>query len=223
MTWKTPYSSHSLRSLSASFPSHLISCWQQVLVSSVEEGTHGSYGAGLLRFNHFCDLHHIPEVERMPASEALLSIFISSYGAGHVAPGTVSTWLAGPQLWHAVNNAPWHGDALLSRTRKGVSKLAPASSHRLPRDPSPSNTWWFFVHLSICPTPAMPQFGPALARRGETVPGSVRFSLTQLQSSTCLAMLLVDAPRNAARRRTSTNLCSSKSRGRRRKSLWAIG
>jgi hypothetical protein len=71
----------------------------------------------------------------MPASKPLLSIFISSYGAGNVAAGTVSTWLAGLQLWHAVNNAPWHGDSLLSRTRKGVSKLAPLSSHRLPRDP----------------------------------------------------------------------------------------
>jgi len=71
----------------------------------------------------------------MPASEALLSIFISSYGAGHVASGTVSTWLSGLQLWHAVNFAPWHGAALLSRTRKGVSKLAPPSSRRLPRDP----------------------------------------------------------------------------------------
>ncbi|KAF8175675.1 hypothetical protein K438DRAFT_1770970 [Mycena galopus ATCC 62051] len=63
----------------------------------------------------------------MPASESLFSTFIPSYGAGHVVNGTVSTWLAGVQLWH--------GDALLSRTRKGVSKLAPASSRRLPLDP----------------------------------------------------------------------------------------
>ncbi|KAF8207524.1 hypothetical protein K438DRAFT_1962444 [Mycena galopus ATCC 62051] len=63
----------------------------------------------------------------MPASESLLSIFIPSYGAGHVVNGTVSTWLAGVQLWH--------GDALLSLTRKGVSKLAPASSRHLPLDP----------------------------------------------------------------------------------------
>jgi hypothetical protein len=135
MSWKTPYSFHSLRSLSASFAPDLIARWQQVLAASVDEGTHGLYGAGLLRFNHFCDLHNIPERHRMPASEELLSIFISSYGAGHVASGTVSTWLAGLQLWHAFNNAPWHGAALLSRTRKGVSKLTPPTSHRLPRDP----------------------------------------------------------------------------------------
>ncbi|KAJ7613011.1 DNA breaking-rejoining enzyme [Roridomyces roridus] len=102
---------------------------------AASERTRGSYVAGLLRFNHFCDLHSIPESARMPASEALLSMFVSSYGAGLVAAGTVSTWLSGLQLWHTVNLAPWHGGTLLSRTRKGVSKLAPESSRRPPRDP----------------------------------------------------------------------------------------
>ncbi|KAJ7610653.1 DNA breaking-rejoining enzyme [Mycena polygramma] len=134
-TWNTPYTFHALRSLSASFSADLISRWQAVIAASVDDETHGTYAAGLLRFNHFCDLHNIPESERMPASEALLSIFISSYGAGHVAAGTVSTWLSGLQLWHSINFAPWHGAALLARTKKGVSKLAPASSRRLPRDP----------------------------------------------------------------------------------------
>ncbi|KAK6967056.1 DNA breaking-rejoining enzyme [Favolaschia claudopus] len=118
LSWRTPYSFHSLRSLSVSFSPDLISRWQTVLAASVERDTHGSYAAGLLRFNHFCDLHNIPETQRMPASEALLSIFVSSYGAGFVASGTVGTWLAGLQLWHAVNFAPWHGATLLSRTRK---------------------------------------------------------------------------------------------------------
>jgi hypothetical protein len=135
ISWRTPYSFHSIRSLSASFSPDLISRWQAVLAASVEPDTHGSYAAGLLRFNHFCDLNNIPEEQRMPASEALLSIFISSYGAGHVASGTVSTWLSGLQLWHTINFAPWRGDALLKRTRKGVSKLAPPSTRRLPRDP----------------------------------------------------------------------------------------
>nr|GAT50782.1 reverse transcriptase [Mycena chlorophos] len=134
-SWQTPYSFHAIRSLSQSFPADLITRWQHVLEASVEASTREGYGAGLLRFNHFCDLHRIPESDRMPASEALLGVFISSYGAGRVAPGTVSTWLAGLQLWHAVNFAPWFGDALLSRTRKGVAKLAPSSSRKPPRDP----------------------------------------------------------------------------------------
>ncbi|KAJ7201566.1 DNA breaking-rejoining enzyme, partial [Mycena pura] len=134
-SWRTPYTFHSLKSLSTLFSPALISRWQDVLAASVDEGTRGNYGAGLLRFNHFCDLHDIPEADRMPASESLLSIFISSYGAGNVASGTVGSWLAGLQLWHAINNAPWHGAALLKRTKKGVTKLAPPSSHRAPRDP----------------------------------------------------------------------------------------
>ncbi|KAF8135285.1 hypothetical protein K438DRAFT_1786941 [Mycena galopus ATCC 62051] len=66
-----------------------------------------------------------------PSPIVPLSIFIPSYGAGHVVNGTVSTWLAGVQLWHS--------DTLLSQTRKGVSKLAPASSRRLPLDPVSHN------------------------------------------------------------------------------------
>ncbi|KAJ7281130.1 DNA breaking-rejoining enzyme [Mycena rebaudengoi] len=135
MSWRTPYSFHSVKSLSSSFSADLISRWREVLAASVDPKTHGNYGAGLLRFNHFCDLHNIPETERMPASEPLLAVFISSYGAGHVSSGTVASWLAGLQLWHAVNNAPWYGSKLLSRTKKGVGKLAPPSSRRPPRDP----------------------------------------------------------------------------------------
>ncbi|KAJ6616619.1 hypothetical protein B0H10DRAFT_1798991, partial [Mycena sp. CBHHK59/15] len=135
ITWCTQYSFHSLRCLSHSFSPDLISRWQDVLAASVNTKTHGNYGAGLLCFNHFRDLHNIPEAERMPASESLLSIFISSYSAGHVASGMVSSWLAGLQLWHAVNNAPWHGGPLLTCTKKGVSKLAPPSSRHLLREP----------------------------------------------------------------------------------------
>ncbi|KAJ7651136.1 hypothetical protein FB45DRAFT_889763 [Roridomyces roridus] len=138
-SWQTPYGCHVIRSLSQSFPAALVERWQDVLAQSVEESTRAGYGAGLLRFNHFCDLHRIPEVDRMPASEALLSMFVSSYGAGRVAAGTVSTWLAGLQLWHAVNLAPWDGASLLARTRKGVAKLAPSSSVRPPRDPVTEN------------------------------------------------------------------------------------
>ncbi|KAJ7473479.1 DNA breaking-rejoining enzyme [Mycena latifolia] len=71
----------------------------------------------------------------MPASEATLSLFISSVGAGHVASGTVGSWLSGLQLWHQLNSAPWLGGEILLRAKKGVSKLAPPSFHRLPRDP----------------------------------------------------------------------------------------
>jgi hypothetical protein len=108
-SWRTPYTFHSLKLLSTSFSPELISRWQDVMVASVDEGTRGNYGAGLLRFNHFCDLHHIAESDRMPASESLLSIFVSSYGAGHVASGTVNSWLAGLQLWCQQSSLAWCG------------------------------------------------------------------------------------------------------------------
>lgn len=133
-TWRTPYSFLSLRSLSMSFSSEVISHWQDVVLSSVDPDTRGNYGAGLLRFNHFCDTHLVPEVERMPASETLLSMFVANYGAGHVAAGTISSWLSGLEMWHTVNNARWQGGAILKRTKKGAGKLAPDSSKRPPRD-----------------------------------------------------------------------------------------
>lgn len=134
-TWRTPYSFLSLRSLSTSFPAAVIARWRDVVLSSVDPDTRGNYGAGLLRFNHFCDTHSIPEGERMPASEALLSMFVANYGAGRVAAGTISSWLSGLEMWHAVNNAKWQGGAILKRTKKGAAKLAPESSKRPPRDP----------------------------------------------------------------------------------------
>ncbi|KAJ7202366.1 hypothetical protein GGX14DRAFT_301487, partial [Mycena pura] len=133
--WHTPYSFHSMSSLAARFPAEIIRKWRDVVLASVEEDTRGNYGAGLLRFGHFCDQHRVPELSRMPASEGLLSMFIASYGAGQVSAGTVASWLSGLQLWHQLNGAPWHGGEILWRTKKGVSKLAPPSSRRPPRDP----------------------------------------------------------------------------------------
>jgi len=38
------------------------------------------------------------------------------------------TWLLGLQLWHVLNNVPWHGSAHLKRAIQGSSSAAPASS-----------------------------------------------------------------------------------------------
>jgi hypothetical protein len=82
---ETPFYYHSLTSLSSHFPLDIIQKWQDVVLASVKPDTRGNYGAGLLHFNHFCDTHGIPEDQRMPANKALLSLFIASVGAGHVA------------------------------------------------------------------------------------------------------------------------------------------
>ena len=57
----------------------------------------------------FCDDLGIVEDLRMPAPEWLLSAFVTICGVGEVGKGTLSAWLLGLQLWHNVNNAPWHG------------------------------------------------------------------------------------------------------------------
>ena len=54
----------------------------------------------------------------MPASETLLSMFISNQVASSVSKSTMKTWIEGICLWHIVNDAPWHGSSMLSHTLK---------------------------------------------------------------------------------------------------------
>ena len=67
-----------------------------------------TYGAGLLRFNQFCDRFQIPETKRMPASYVLLSSFIADH-SGSTSGATIRNWLNGLRLWHVINGAEWHG------------------------------------------------------------------------------------------------------------------
>ncbi|KAF8226454.1 hypothetical protein L208DRAFT_1161189, partial [Tricholoma matsutake] len=106
-----------------------------VLSASVKEQTHENYGAGLLHFTQFCDKYNIHENLRMPASEALLCLFIANWGAGSVSKHTVSSWLSGLEMWHSINGAPWHGGRILKCTKWGVAKLVPPSSREPPCDP----------------------------------------------------------------------------------------
>ena len=94
-----------------------------------------NYAAGLSRFNKFCDDFNIPESEHMPASECLLSTFITTHGAGSVGKGAIKTWLLGVELWHRINGAPWLGGAELQQAVEGSAKLAPKSSHLSKHDP----------------------------------------------------------------------------------------
>jgi len=68
----------------------------------------------------------------MPASEALLCLFISSHGASHVGHGTLTNWITGLELWHSINGAPWLGKKHLACPIKGAASAAPSPSSRLP-------------------------------------------------------------------------------------------
>ncbi|CAA7271031.1 unnamed protein product [Cyclocybe aegerita] len=106
--WTTPHSLSFRHSISSALPSSDLSRLFEVMSFSLDQGTRDGYGAGLLRFTQYCDQAGIPEANRMPASDVLLSVFIATLGAGKVATST---------------------------TRKGVTKLVPISSKRAKRPP----------------------------------------------------------------------------------------
>lgn len=82
-TWTAPSSlSTPLHSLN----SHTI----DVILEALEPATRKNYGTGLLRYAQFCDRARIPEHERVPASETVLSNFIAAH-AGSVSRSTIDT------------------------------------------------------------------------------------------------------------------------------------
>jgi hypothetical protein len=66
---------------------------------------------------------HIPESDKWPTFEVLISAFIASY-AGHCSAEFVSGWLLGLKFWHTFQGAPWLGGSLLC-VKKGVVKPLP--------------------------------------------------------------------------------------------------
>ncbi|KAF8954391.1 hypothetical protein BDZ97DRAFT_1928382 [Flammula alnicola] len=129
-SWHTIHGDRFYNELSKSFPPELLSRWQNTLEASVELDTRQNYAAGLLRFTQFCDKYSVPETERMPASEQLLSLFLTDSAARRVTAKTASSWLTGLQMWHVLNGTEFKGAELLKRTKKGVKKLTPTSSHQ---------------------------------------------------------------------------------------------
>ncbi|KZT10995.1 uncharacterized protein LAESUDRAFT_643395, partial [Laetiporus sulphureus 93-53] len=132
--WCTPYNikqqSRFASSLSSKHLFTLFSC----LLSSVERKMRSNYGAGLLRFNQFCDSLHIPESTRMPVSDYLLAALLAEWQSRTVRY-TVDTWLADLHFWHTIHGAPWLGGDMVKTACKAISKAVPAISHRPKRPP----------------------------------------------------------------------------------------
>src|SRR5882724_8895449 len=121
--WMSPFSLRHLNMLSSHVPAPLIAREHVILVKAVKPKTLSNYGAGLLRFIQFCDALNILEDLWMPAPEWLLSIFITTRGAGSVSGGTLRSWLLGLQLWHVINGASWHGTAHLKMAVQGSKNV----------------------------------------------------------------------------------------------------
>ena len=132
--WISPHSIVFHQSIQGALPQSNLSHLFEVMTFSLDQGTCNGYGAGLLRFTQFCDKAKVPEKERMPASELLLSAFIAD-AAGTVGPSAINNWLAGLHFWHIINAAQWNGDEMLSQTKKGAQKLTPITSKHAKRPP----------------------------------------------------------------------------------------
>ena len=122
-TWLTLFGLDHMNSLATFLPPHLILQACSLITKSIVPGTLGNYAAGLLRFTQFCDEHCIPEVLRMTASEAILTLFVTAKGAHIVSATTIKHWLLRLELWHTINGAPWLGGSALRRALKVRTSL----------------------------------------------------------------------------------------------------
>jgi len=76
--WLTPYGIVKLDSLILKFPIDIIIHCCLCLINSIQPSMLSNYSTSLLCFNKFCDDYGIPENDHMPASEAILSLFIAT-------------------------------------------------------------------------------------------------------------------------------------------------
>ncbi|KAJ7606933.1 hypothetical protein DFH06DRAFT_1018882 [Mycena polygramma] len=120
--WSSPYAQEHDTLFRATMPEDVVNRTYAVIAASWAEGSLGSYAAGLLRYQQFCDYCKTSERDRMPASHLLLSSFISHY-VGTVGGGTVKLWMSGVKAWHDLNGAKWEGeDRWIELARRTANK-----------------------------------------------------------------------------------------------------
>ncbi|EGN91555.1 hypothetical protein SERLA73DRAFT_67202 [Serpula lacrymans var. lacrymans S7.3] len=138
------------------------------------QSTKQTYGAELLVFHIYCNLHNIPEVQRCPVLPTLLLSFLSSC-AGSYAGSTLSNYAVGLRAWHLLHGHSWNINNIeLKAMLKGATQLAPPSSKCPCRQPiTPAHIILIRAKLNLdaaiyaCPTTVF----YAVARLGEsTVP-----------------------------------------------------
>lgn len=128
LLWTSPYSLHT-QVLHDGVISHRLQVkMYKGLLSATTDDTRQAYGAGLLRFNQFCDAESIPEALRMPASSILLGAFVADH-IGTCSGKCIQNWLSGLHLWHLYNAAEWHGHEGWLPSLKNIRKILLGSSH----------------------------------------------------------------------------------------------
>jgi len=133
--WLTPYGIAKLDTLALNFPIDIITHHCLCIINSIQPLTLSNYSTGLLHLSKFCDNYKVPEVDCMPASESMLSLFIAPCGMGSVSKGAIKSWLEGIHMWHEVNDAPWYGSHIFKRVISGTAKFTPPDSIQPKHDP----------------------------------------------------------------------------------------
>lgn len=108
---------------------------KDTMIHAWEEDTREAYGTGLLMWHCFCDSRSIPEHERAPAKQTLLSAFVAHLAAAY-SGRTISNYLHGVRAWHVLNSVPWSLEKPEMDTMlRAADKLTPPSSKRKKRLP----------------------------------------------------------------------------------------
>jgi hypothetical protein len=100
-----------------------------------EEDTRETYGSGLLVYHVYCDNKNITEHERAPASQLLLSGFVSSLAVSYSGK-TISNYFYGVRAWHILHGMPWRLEkAEMETMLRAAEKLTPPTSKKEQRRP----------------------------------------------------------------------------------------
>jgi hypothetical protein len=106
-----------------------------VMGASWTQSTKESYGAGLLVFHVYCDVHSIPELKRCPIDPNLLLAFLSSCARSY-SGSALSNYTSALKAWHLLHGREWAiQQTQLKAILDGAAALAPPSSKRPKRSP----------------------------------------------------------------------------------------
>lgn len=100
-------------------------------VNSLPQSTITAYVEGLAPWIAWCDLHGVPEAERLPVSTMHFVLFLAYLGRSH-SHSLIQQIVIGLHGWHKVKNLPWNGPFAYGASVSGAAQiLAPPSVKQL--------------------------------------------------------------------------------------------
>ena len=108
---------------------------KSVTINGWSSNTLETYGSGILAFHVFCDLKNVPEEQRAPAPELLITSFLAAMAASY-SPTALRNYLSGVRAWHILHGLPWSiNDDQTDLIIKAAYSLTPQSSRKEKRPP----------------------------------------------------------------------------------------